>query len=83
MTDLQGKTAIVTGAAVGLGRAYALALAEAGVNLAVCDLRDEVFELPDLLAKDGLKVVAWQGDVADPDHVRTVVDGAVEQLGRH
>ena len=81
MTNLNGKVAIVTGAAVGLGRAYAVALAEAGVNLALCDLRDEVHELPALLGDKGVSVLASQGDVADPDHVRAVVDGAVESLG--
>ena len=81
MTNLKGKVAIVTGAAVGLGREYAVALAEAGVNLALCDLRDEVHELPALLGDKGVSVVASQGDVADPDHVRAVVDGAVDALG--
>ena len=81
MTNLNGKVAIVTGAAVGLGRAYAVALAEAGVNLALCDLRDEVHELPGLLGDKGVSVLASQGDVADPDHVRAVVDGAVDALG--
>ena len=37
MAVLKGKNAIVTGAAVGLGRAYATALAAQGVNVAVCD----------------------------------------------
>ena len=43
-TALKGKNAIVTGAAVGLGNSYAHALADAGVNLALCDLRDEIIE---------------------------------------
>ena len=42
MSELKGKTAIVTGAAVGLGNAYAMALAKDGVNLAVCDIRPEI-----------------------------------------
>ena len=36
--DLSGKVAIVTGGARGLGRQAALALAEAGADVAVCDL---------------------------------------------
>ena len=77
--NLSGKTAIVTGAAVGLGRAYARALAAVGVNLAVCDLRDEVHDLVDELPT---AVRAWQGNVADPSHVRTVVDGTRDHFGQ-
>ena len=36
--DLAGKTALVTGAASGIGRASALAFARAGADLVVCDL---------------------------------------------
>ncbi|MEK9821688.1 MAG: SDR family oxidoreductase [Gammaproteobacteria bacterium] len=74
MTDLKGKNAIVTGAAVGLGNAYARALAQEGVNVAVCDLRDEVHELVAELTDLGVKAQGWQGDVSDPAHVRQVVD---------
>ncbi len=81
MSELKGKNAIVTGAAVGLGNAYALALAQAGVNVAVCDLRDEVFELKESMMSLGVKAEAWQGDVSDPDHVRQVVDGADAAFG--
>jgi NAD(P)-dependent dehydrogenase (short-subunit alcohol dehydrogenase family) len=40
MRDLVGKTALVTGAASGIGRATALALAEAGARLVVCDVNE-------------------------------------------
>lgn len=79
--SLQGKNAIVTGAAVGLGLTYAQSLAKAGVNLAVCDLRDEILSLPDELASHGVRAYAWQGDVSDPQHVRSVVDGTRDTLG--
>ncbi len=81
MAELKGKNAIVTGAAVGLGVAYARALAAAGVNVAVCDLRDEVLTLAEELRATGVQSVAWQGDVSDPDHVREVVDGTVNAFG--
>ena len=32
-------------------------------------------------SSDEVKVVAWKGDVADPDYVRVVVDGVVSELG--
>lgn len=81
MVQLKGKNAIVTGAAVGLGNSYAKALAAAGVNLAVCDLRDEIMDFPDAVEGTGVRCFAFQGDVSDPVHVRTVVDGAKEALG--
>ena len=62
--ELAGKTAIVTGAAVGLGNAYARALAHQGVKLALCDLRPEIYDLADVLPTE---CHAWQGDVSDPD----------------
>ena len=81
MISLKGKNAIVTGAAVGLGNSYARALASAGVNVAICDLRNEVMDLQKALKRLGVQSVAWQGDVSDPSHVRTVVDGARDVLG--
>ena len=81
MVELKGKNAIVTGAAVGLGNSYAHALADQGVNVAVCDLRDDIHDVVAALEAKGVKAVGWQGDVADPDLVRTVVDGARQAFG--
>jgi NAD(P)-dependent dehydrogenase (short-subunit alcohol dehydrogenase family) len=81
MVKLKGKSAIVTGAAVGLGSSYAKALAQEGVNIAVCDLREEVHEVAGSLRALGVNAVSYQGDVSDPDHVRTVVDGARAEFG--
>ncbi len=78
---LQGKNAIITGAAVGLGKSYAVAFADAGVNVALCDVRPEVTEVAEQLKAKGVKTLAWQGDVCDPDHVREVVDGARAEFG--
>jgi len=81
MSDLKGKNAIVTGAAVGLGNAYAVALAAEGVNVAVCDIREEIDQFPAELQKSGVKAVGWRADVSVPDDVRMVVDGAMEAFG--
>ena len=81
MVKLKGKNAIVTGAAVGLGSSYAKALAQEGVNIAVCDLREEIHEVAGGLRVQGVNAVSYQGDVSDPDHVRKVVDGARAELG--
>ena len=79
--SLAGKSAIVTGAAVGIGPAYAEALAAEGVNVAVCDIREEILELPAKLEAQGVKALGWVADVSKPDDVRQVVDGAVEAFG--
>ena len=81
MVKLKGRNAIVTGAAVGLGSSYAKALALEGVNVAVCDLREEIHEVAESLRAMGVNAVSTQGDVSDPDHVRAVVDGAREEFG--
>ena len=41
-TTLKGRRALVTGAAAGLGKAYAIALAQAGADVAICDVNDSV-----------------------------------------
>ena len=81
MVKLKGRNAIVTGAAVGLGSSYAKALAQEGVNVAVCDLREEIHEVAEILRDLGVNAISYQGDVSDPAHVRVVVDGAVEEFG--
>ncbi len=81
MSTLKGKNAIVTGAAVGLGQSYAQALAQQGVNVAVCDVRDEISERPAELEAHGVRAIGWQADVSVAADVRKVVDGAREALG--
>lgn len=81
MTVLAGKNAIITGAAVGLGRAYASALAAQGVNVALCDVRDDVLQRPAEMHALGVKSVAWQADVSQPNDVRKVVDGTLAAFG--
>lgn len=81
MVSLKGKNAIVTGAAVGLGNAYAKALARAGVNVAVCDIRKDIDNVPDELQKQGVRSISFRCDVANPEDVRRVVDGTKAVFG--
>jgi len=74
MTSLQGKAAFVTGASRGIGRAVALALAEAGVELGLASRSG------DDLGLEG--VVARACDVRQPDQVEAAVSATVEKLGR-
>ncbi|MCP5182189.1 MAG: SDR family oxidoreductase [Pseudomonadales bacterium] len=79
--SLRGKNAIVTGAAVGLGNAYAKALALEGVNVAVCDIREDIDALPQELETLGAGAIGFRADVANPADVRRVVDGTREAFG--
>jgi NAD(P)-dependent dehydrogenase (short-subunit alcohol dehydrogenase family) len=81
MVDLTSRNALVTGAAVGLGNAYARALARQGVNVAICDVRDGLDELAEELGAAGVRAVAWNADVAEPAEVRRVVDRTIDSLG--
>ena len=81
MTVLQGKKAIVTGAAMGLGKAYAAALAREGVAVAICDLHDVVHEVADALSSEDATALAWQGDVGDATFVRRMVDEVEAAFG--
>ena len=81
MSFIKGKNAIVTGGAVGLGSAYARALAGAGANISVCDIREEVHDVGRDIEKLGIKSISWIADVSKPDDVRRVVDGTREIFG--
>jgi 3-oxoacyl-[acyl-carrier protein] reductase len=74
MTDLSGKTAIVTGAARGIGQAIAVKLAGEGANLALCDLNAEWLDETTALAeKAGSKVCKYAVDVSDGAAVQETV----------
>ncbi|MEE8339075.1 MAG: SDR family oxidoreductase [Xanthomonadales bacterium] len=75
---LDGKVALVTGAAVGLGNAFARALAAEGATLAVCDVRPELSELADALT---VPVFAEQADVSRPGDVRRFVEATLQRFG--
>jgi len=81
--DLNGQAALVTGAARGLGRAIALALAHAGADVAL-GLRD--VDTGGDLAREidamGRRALPLQMDVTHLDQVRRAVDDTVAQLGR-
>lgn len=80
--DLDGRTALVTGAARGLGRAIALALAEAGADVAI-GLRDKSRDegVTDEIRALGRHVVPLQMDVTRLDEVEAAIATTVKELG--
>jgi NAD(P)-dependent dehydrogenase (short-subunit alcohol dehydrogenase family) len=80
---LSGKVALVTGGAKRLGRAAALALAQAGADVAVTYLHSEkeVQRTRKELEKNGARVLAIRCDVTDPESVSAAVKKTVVELG--
>ena len=79
---LQGKVALITGGAGGIGGAEAEALAGEGVAIAVNDLDAEAaHRAVAALQARGVKAAAAPGDVSEPDSARAVVEAAVAALG--
>ena len=74
------KTAIVTGAGSGIGRAVARALLEAGYDVALAGRRRE--PLDQSAAGFGERALAVPTDVADPQSVRALFDAVLERFGR-
>jgi len=77
--SFEGRVAVVTGGAQGIGRACALALAEAGADVAIADVNLEKLEI---VAKEieglGRKALALRLDVSDPESVKAGVGKALE-----
>lgn len=82
MNRLSGKVAVVTGAALGLGRAIASRMAEEGASVAVLDVLDEAGEslVADLRAR-GLQAKYWRCDVAREAEVAAAINAAAEHFG--
>ena len=80
--DLQGKVALVTGAASGIGRACALALARAGADIAVMDLDGAgAKETAGRAIALGREALALATDVSDEDAVRLALEQVRAKLG--
>ena len=95
MGKLDGKVAVVTGAARGQGRSHAVTLAKAGADIIALDICGDIenvkyplatpADLEDtkrLVEKQGRRAVTSQTDVREPSLVREAVDSGVRELGR-
>ena len=83
MNRTKDKVAIVTGAALGIGRATCLLLAKEGAKVAITDVRDaEGQVLARQIANAGGAATYWHLDVAREDEVKSVFARIREQFGR-
>src|SRR5258706_16162763 len=81
--NLEGRVALVTGAGRGLGRAFSLGLAAAGMSVAaVARSADQIGETVRLIEEAGGTAIALCADVCDPPAVRRMAEEARERLGQ-
>lgn len=80
---LEGKVALVTGGAVGIGRSIALELAKEGANIAVNyrSSANEALELVKEIEALGRTAIAIQADISDFNSAKTLIDETVNKFG--
>ncbi|HZL89424.1 MAG TPA: SDR family oxidoreductase [Pirellulaceae bacterium] len=83
-TDLRGRTALVTGASLGIGRAAALALGKAGAKVGVNyrSNADKAEEVARAIREAGSDAITLPGDVADQSQVESMVAGVTKRWGK-
>ena len=80
--QLTGKTVIITGAAGGLGRAFALGFAREGANLVIADMNAAgAAETVALVESEGVKAIAVSVNVADKASCEAMVQSTLDAFG--
>ena len=81
--NFKGKTALVTGAAVGVGRATAVTFAEHGANVIIVDMDETLLERTRKEVEAlGVKVLSYVCDVSDEESVNKITKDALEKFGK-
>lgn len=79
----EGRVALVTGAAKGIGRATALELAEGGADLIILDIDKEgILKVADEIRTLGRDVLAYECDISMEERVYSVIGEALEHFGK-
>jgi 3-oxoacyl-[acyl-carrier protein] reductase len=83
MFDLEGKVALVTGSAQGIGRAIALNLAQGGARIVLTDMREsKLDEVVKEIEAQGGKAIRFVVDVTDREAVQKMADQTLEAWGK-
>ena len=81
MFDLTGKKAIVTGGASGLGRGLVEGLHEAGAEVAIIDINDQIDAIANEIGKSGARVFGIKGNLGDREQLKQAFQASVAKLG--
>lgn len=80
---LEEKTAVITGAGSGIGRATAFRFAAEGARLVLADMHESgLEEVRSLIEKDGGYVITHVTDVSDENQVKAMINAAIQTYGR-
>jgi len=83
MADPQGRVALVTGAAQGIGRAIALELAKAGATLALADINEtKLAQVVTEVEALGGKAAAFKLDVSNQESIETGAKAVIDRFGK-
>ena len=83
LADMSGRTALITGAASGIGRASAIAFAAAGASVALVDIdADGLEDTAAIVKATGQRAEVFMADVRDLRAVTTAVEDAAGVFGR-
>ena len=83
MEDLLGKTAVVTGSSMGIGKEIALRLAKDGSDVVIVDIEKELAEdVCEEIRSMGRKSLSFEVDVTRWDQVQAMADGVLSRLNR-
>ena len=81
--DFSGMTAVVTGAASGMGKQTALGFGKAGANVALLDLDDDgARQVAREIDSTGVRAIVWKVDMADISQVRATLQAVRARFGR-
>jgi 3-oxoacyl-[acyl-carrier protein] reductase len=79
--NLEGQTALITGAGRGIGKTIALKLAECGADIVLADMNPQVSEVLLEVESLGRKCLTFETDVTDFDAIDVMVKKIIEEVG--